>query len=379
MPFTLVESPGDQPLLADVLPDCLAAMGVPSPDATGRLDLPEVRGAIVILVDGLGAHQLRARSGHARTITRAWNDGTAQSFPSTTVSGITSLTTASRAGDHGMVAYSVWDREQRMYLNQLSGWGTNMPPDTWQLRDTVFETVRGASPVVVSVEDYRESGLTLASLRGADYLGAETMRDRSEVAAQAARELAHPLIYLYHAELDQTGHSQGWESDAWTVRLEELDASIDRLLELVPDDIGILLLADHGMVDVARERQRDIDDALPSDVVAVAGEPRLRHIYLPDDATDLDREVLASRLRAAEGDLAVALTRDEAIARGWYGDDVDPEVFDRIGDVVLAAVGDVSYYVRPMPASMRQMIGQHGSVTPEETTVPLVRLGAFVR
>jgi hypothetical protein len=354
-------------------------MGAPSPGASGRLDLPEVRGVIVILVDGLGAHQLRARSGHARTITRAWNDGTAQSFPSTTVSGITSLTTASRAGAHGMVAYSVWDREQRMYLNQLSGWGANMPPDTWQLRDTVFETVRGASPVVVSVEDYRDSGLTLASLRGADYLGAETMHERSEVAAQAARELAHPLIYLYHAELDQTGHSQGWESDAWTARLEELDASIDRLLELVPDDIGILLLADHGMVDVARDRQRDIDDVLPSDVVAVAGEPRLRHIYLPDDATDLDREVLASRLRAAEGDLAVALTRDEAIARGWYGDDVDPEVFDRIGDVVLAAVGDVSYYVRPMPASMRQMIGQHGSITPEETTVPLVRLGAFAR
>lgn len=341
--------------------------------------MPEVRGVIVILVDGLGAHQLRARSGHARTITRAWNDGTAQSFPSTTVSGITSLTTASRAGAHGMVAYSVWDREQRMYLNQLSGWGEHMPPDTWQLCDTIFETVRGASHVVVSVEDYRDSGLTLASLRGADYLGAETMLERSEVAAQAARELAHPLIYLYHAELDQTGHSQGWESDAWTARLEELDASIDRLLELVPDDIGILLLADHGMVDIPRERQRDIDDALPSDVVAVAGEPRLRHIYLPDDATDLDREVLTSRLRAAEGDLAVALTRDEAIARGWYGDDVDPEVFDRIGDVVLAAVGDVSYYVRPMPASMRQMIGQHGSITPEETTVPLVRLGAFAR
>lgn len=269
MPFTLVESPGDQPLLADVLPDCLAAMGVPSPDATGRLDLPKFAAPSSSSWTASGrissgpARGMRARSRVPERRHRA-------KLPQPR-SGITSLTTASRAGDHGMVAYSVWDREQRMYLNQLSGWGTNMPPDTWQLRDTVFETVRGASPVVVSVEDYRDSGLTLASLRGADYLGAETMRERSEVAAQAARELAHPLIYLYHAELDQTGHSQGWESDAWTARLEELDASIDRLLELVPDDIGILLLADHGMVDVARERQRDIDDALPSDVVAVAG------------------------------------------------------------------------------------------------------------
>lgn len=379
MPFTLVESSADQPLLADVLPDCLAAMGVTAEGATGRLNLPEVRGVIVLLVDGLGAHQLRARSGHARTISKAWDAGTAQSFPSTTVSGITSLTTASRAGDHGMVAYSVWDRDGRRYLNQLSGWGEHMRPDSWQLRDTVFETVRGAQPVVVSVEDYRESGLTLASLRGAEYRAGETMLERSEVAAQAARELAHPLIYLYNAELDQVGHSLGWQSDDWTARLEELDAAVARLLELVPDDIGILLLADHGMIDVARDKQRDIDDALPSDVVAVAGEPRLRHIYLPDDATDLDREVLASRLRAAEGELAEVLTRDEAIARGWYGADVDPEAFDRIGDVVLAAVGDVSYYVRPMPSSMRQMIGQHGSITPEETTVPLVRLGAFAR
>ncbi|MFD2758968.1 alkaline phosphatase family protein [Gulosibacter faecalis] len=352
-------------------------MGITDSRSTGRLGLPEVRGVVVVLVDGLGALQLRARAKHAPTLTRAWNGATARSFPSTTVAGITSLTTASPAGMHGMVAYSVWDRQERLYLNQLSGWGELMPPDSWQLCDTVFETVRGAQPVVVSVDAYRESGLTLASLRGAEYRAAETMLARSEVAAAAADQLANPLIYLYHAELDQVGHAQGWESDAWTARLEELDASIDRLLELLPDDIGVLLLADHGMLDIAPERQVDLDDALSSDVVAVAGEPRLRHIYLDDSATDLDREVLAGRLRRAEGSRAEVHTRDEAIALGWYGREVDPEAADRIGDVIVAATGDVSYYVRAMPASMRQMIGQHGSITLEETTVPLVRLGAF--
>ena len=85
------------------------------------------------------------------------------------------------------------------------------------------------------------------------------------------------------------------------------------------------------------------------------------------------------RWQEAEGARSWVLTRDEAIAAGLFGD-VDPAVRPRIGDVLVAARAGVAYYDDREPDKKPQrMIGQHGSMTDQERTVPLVRLGAFAR
>jgi hypothetical protein len=83
--------------------------------------------------------------------------------------------------------------------------------------------------------------------------------------------------------------------------------------------------------------------------------------------------------RGARRRRAWIVDRDEAIASGWFGD-VHPEARGRIGDVLVAARGLIAYYDSRDPnPGPRRMIGQHGSLTPEELLVPLVRLGAYER
>jgi hypothetical protein len=72
-------------------------------------------------------------------------------------------------------------------------------------------------------------------------------------------------------------------------------------------------------------------------------------------------------------------TRDEAIADGLFGPAVAGEVRGRLGDVIVAARGLWAFYDDRLSDKRAQTkIGQHGSLTPEETTVPLIRLGAYV-
>jgi len=71
------------------------------------------------------------------------------------------------------------------------------------------------------------------------------------------------------------------------------------------------------------------------------------------------------------GDRAEVLTRDQAIARGWFGT-VEPSVLPRLGDVLVASRGDnaiLSSLDFPYEVTL---VGMHGSLTPDEMLIPLM-------
>ena len=66
--------------------------------------------------------------------------------------------------------------------------------------------------------------------------------------------------------------------------------------------------------------------------------------------------------------------------RDRYGWDVPAARIRPIGDVLVAARAAVAYYDdRVRDKGAQNMVGQHGSLTPEERMVPLLRLGAFAQ
>ena len=100
---------------------------------------------------------------------------------------------------------------------------------------------------------YEKSGLTLASMRGLAYVGAESVGERVATAAAALRRDDHALVYAYYSDLDSTGHRCGCMSDAWTYQLANVDLFVEQLPSALPPDAVLLVTADHGMVDVSWE------------------------------------------------------------------------------------------------------------------------------
>lgn len=357
--------------LADVLPNCFAALrGESNP-----LGLSAVSCAIVLLADGLGEINLRARRGHARTLAaRIDRDGPLDAgFPSTTVASLASLTTGTHPGDHGMVGYTALDPEGDRVVNVLSGWEeSGLDPATWQRRPTLFES-EPESAIVVGPQMYRNSGLTRAVLRGAEYRGADSLEDRVAVALAAAREQAPRLIYVYAPETDIAAHRGGANGAGYTDALEALDAAVRRLVEGIGASAGLLVTADHGIIDVPSDHHRIVPGELLAGVRHVAGEPRGLQLHLE---AGVGTSTVAAAWRAWVDDEAWVATRDAAIAAGWFGEQVDAEVQRRIGDVLVVADAPVAYYL-DAAAPSRGMVGQHGGLTDMERTIPLLRFGAF--
>lgn len=350
-----------------------------------QFGLPAASGAVVVLVDGLGAANIQARAGHARFLSGRMSkrDVIRSVLPSTTAAGITSLTTGRMPGEHGLVGYRVLDRVHDRIVNQLTGWDAGMVPETWQRVPTLFETAAeaGVRSFAVGSGKHIGSGFSRAVLRGAEYRAANTMADSFAVAREVVAREPGALVYLYVSELDRTAHAHGWESDRWLAYLEQLDAEVAAFERDLPRGVGLLVTADHGVIDVPAHRHVFVDDRpeLLEGVRHVAGEPRFLSFYVEPGLDDSARAALVEAWRAAEGHRAWVLARDEAIEAGVYGPVAD-EVRERIGDVLIAARSGIAYYDRRETNRQGElMVGQHGSLTDEETRIPLIRGGAYTR
>jgi hypothetical protein len=359
--------------LADVVPAVGAAIGVKvRPDvAEGALDLPEAPAYVVLLIDGLGARLLERYPDEApylSSLMATQQPGTA-GVPTTTATSLSSFGTGLPPGAHGLVGFTSRIPGTDRLLNALF-WDKSVDPKQWQPHATAFTGLRlnGASVTVVNKREFRDSGLTVAAHRGADFVGADRVGERIAAAVAASRERPS-LTYLYDGDLDWTGHRYGVDSEPWLQQLVMVDAQAEQLREALPAEVRLMVVADHGMVDSPSSHRVDVDRELDlrDGLVLMGGEARFRHLYC---RTGADATVAATWTELL-GDRAEVLTRDEAMMRGWFGA-VEPAVLPRIGDVLVACRGDHAVVSTVDFAYESTLVGLHGSLTEDEMLIPML-------
>jgi Type I phosphodiesterase / nucleotide pyrophosphatase len=354
--------------LSDVLPSVAAALGVPGEPNT--LDLPAGPRYAVLLLDGLGWNLLRRHADLAPYLSSLPGRVLTAGVPSTTAASLTSLGTGLPPGSHGIVGYSSIVPETGALLNALA-WDAPVDPRRWQPHRTVFERIAAAGVATRNVSKTRfdSSGLTAAAFRGSAHRGADSVEDRLDATRFASREGSRSLVYVYDSQLDYIGHGHGSESAYWRKELGAADSLAQRVRAALPKDAVLLVTADHGMVDIAPDQRIDLDadPALTDGLRLIGGESRFRHLYCVDGAAPDVVQTYRERL----GDLALVLSREEAVERGWFGQ-VEDRVAPRIGDVVVASLGPVALVAARRFAQEAALIGLHGSLTEDEMAIPLL-------
>ncbi|MFD6419916.1 alkaline phosphatase family protein [Streptomyces sp. NPDC060194] len=367
--------------LADLLPTLAAGQEVPG-FTPAIAELAPADRACVFLIDGLGWEQLlghpaeapfltsliaSSRGGSGRPITAG--------FPATTASSLASVGTGLPPGRHGLPGYTVLDPATGELMNQLR-WQPWTDPYAWQPHPTVFQLAdaAGVHTAQVSSPKFQHTPLTKVALSGGTFHGRLAGEERVDHAAAQLAAADRALVYTYYAEVDAAGHRFGVDSDAWRGQLMYVDRLVQRLAEQLPPRAALYVTADHGMVDIPfdEESRIDFDEdwELSAGVARLGGEGRARHVYaVPGAAADVLtcwREVLGDRFWVAG--------RDEAVAAGWFGPDVEPRVLARIGDVVAAAHDLAAVTATEREPNESALVGMHGSMTSAEQLVPLLEV-----
>lgn len=358
-PFTAGERPG----LLDVLPPLL--------------EQPRPGRDLVVVLDGAGAELLAAHRALTPTLRRL-EDVTERIrtvAPSTTASAMVSLHTGLAPLVHGVLGYLGHDPATGRAVNQLTG-EKGVDPAAWMPLPTPVE---GGTRRAVQVAPAKHAGSHLSGVafRGWEFLG-HGRGDRVE-AVRTALHRAGPdgLVHLHVDDVDHAGHRYGVDSPQWRAALEEVDGLLGALLRRLPRGTRLTVTADHGMVDTSPEHTIDLADhpALLRLTTQITGEPRALALHaVPGDGAE---EELAAGMRELMGERALVLRRAEVLDTGLLGlvgMEAPERVAGRLADVLVLGRGrwSVDDYSR-RPERARAMIGVHGSLTPAESWIPLLR------
>jgi hypothetical protein len=375
----VVESAGrtPEPLLPDwngpsihrVVPTLLGELARP-----GSAPLPpwfpapvaEARQIVLLVIDGLGAEQLRERSRIASVLTSGTGASLTTVAPSTTACALTTLVTGRVPAEHGVVGYRVALDGDVMNVLQWSVRGADVrmrvPAPDFQ----PFESFPGATaPVpVVTRHDYGPTGFTAAHLGHAELHRWYTPAGL----VTAVRQLVgagSPFVYAYYEGIDKVAHAQGL-GEYFDDELRAVDRLVGDVLAALPPGAVLVVTADHGQVDVG-ESVEVLGPEIMQDVTLLSGEGRFRWLHVRAGAGD----DVAQAATALHGDVAWVRTKEQIIDENWLGGVPSAAIAARLGDVALVPFAPTAF-LDPADTGELRLKARHGSLTPAEMLIPLL-------
>jgi len=325
-----------------------------------------VRGAravVLLVLDGLGWDAVQRHAPQLPVLSALEGGPITTVVPSTTAAALTSIACGAAPAVHGVVGYRMRVGGRALNVLRWQSSPEETVPDPAEVQP--LPPFLGRRVPAVTRAEFRSTGFTTAHLRDQDFIGWRTTSALLELVPETV-EGGAPFVYAYYDGVDKVAHEYGLRSPVYSTELVLTDRLVADLLDRLPRDVALLIVADHGQVQVGAEGAIALDDVRRL-VAAYAGEGRFRSLYArPGGARELE-----AACAALYADRAWVLSRERLFDEGWLGNGAGLAIRGRVGDVILAAREPV-IFVDPGQMKETQMLSQHGSFTAAEMEVPLL-------
>lgn len=326
---------------------------------------------VLILADALGAINLKNAQNYAPFLRKMRAKIISTCIPSTTTSAITTLTTSSMPSETNMLGWSIIDPKNKKLVKLLSFENCHLKPDIFQPTQTWFEILSDnmIESFFVGMSKFENSGFTSASFKASTFVSVNSHSEITDKIIFLNRKNAK-FIYSHWAKIDQLGHRQGSENYFWDLEIESFDRFISELYSRLASKTLLIVVADHGMVNVDEENKIYLNDFKYYDCIEnVAGEPRSLHVHLKNTLRIEEKEKILKHLELFLDDKAYVVTAKKPCI--CNKNIFENKAWEILGDCVIFAKKNYVIYdkKRHMP-QMRAMKGVHGSITDEEMLIP---------
>ncbi|HKJ86148.1 MAG TPA: alkaline phosphatase family protein, partial [Spirochaetia bacterium] len=336
---------------------------------------------LFVLVDGLGV-SLQDRFPRGGFFTTSLARPLNSVFPSTTAVALTSLATAAWPAEHGITGWFTYFPEHRRVIAPLLfreratdiaggeiGLGMNDLVTEKPVLGSFFRTVASVLPKEISTGEY-----ATWSRAGTPIVPYRSFEHARRILTRLYRRPAGPTYtYLYLLTVDKLSHVHGSSSDEVAAEVRRVDGMLARVRESIPPSVRMIVTADHGLVDVPRERHYELhdDDPLARHLLAGQTGEAAAPVFHVEPGTDEQSFLDAFTAHPASASFSLFRT-SELARRGVYGPvPLSDAASLHLGDYVGIATDPATLEYVPDGRTAVAHVGVHGGLRPGEIQVPL--------
>lgn len=322
------------------------------------------RNVLLVLIDGLGQANLD-RLSDPHSVLREHRIGTLNSvFPPTTVAATTAIMSGKTPIETGWLGWCQYVKEldksvvfftNKDYYDEEVTFDHNVA-STYVPYDNLYKQIEAASPDVKTHEIF-------PAFRTPQN---DTFLKQVDVALALTKEPGRHFAYVYWDQLDSLMHEFGPGSIEVKRQLDQIEEGVAKLNELIESDTIVLLIADHGQVDVCPidltkytalwdtlSHEPSIESRATSFFVKPGLEPHFESLF-----------------RLFFRDYFVLYKKEDVLQMELFGPGKPHPKFDEFLGQYLAIAVD-AYYFKTNRGRF-EMKGQHAGLCADEMLVPLV-------
>ena len=321
-----------------------------------------VNHVIYMLLDGLGMNIIREHLDHDSFVRRNLAKTVTSVFPPTTSAATTAVLSAKPPIETGWLGWMQRFESigRHVILFRNTDYYTEESLDIDIKKDhlpyeTITETIGRVRP------DVKTTVLFPSFVPN----GYKTFSDMLFALDVITDTNAKSMSYAYWTEPDLSIHEKGIKADDVGTLVRDLDRSLSDFSKTLPGDALLVLIADHGMIDVKADPLHDDTELLAMLKTMPSLESRVTVFHLKDGMKD----AFIRHFKETYKDNYALFESETLIEQGLFGTGpVHPLARDFLGDMIAVATKDRMLSVTkgfPFKA-------HHAGMTKEELEVPLV-------
>lgn len=317
---------------------------------------------VLMLIDGMGINIMNNHLSKDDLLYKNLKMSLSSVFPPTTVAATNALLSGKAPYESGYVGWMQYnkidDAHTMVFLNEDFYDGSK------KLSVHMMKDMLAYDDILTKINNINPAVHTEKIMPGFAVGGYHTFDEQLDRALMITKGKPS-FSYLYHDQPDSVIHKYGTEDQNVTHLLKNINASYERFLSEIDDDVFVITIADHGLVDVEMFFIHEYKDFLDTLRMMPALESRCGAFYLKEGMDNEFKTLFHQYFQPG----FLLLSKEEFYKTNLLGPgSKHPHLDDFIGDYMAISIGNKAiHYLKDKGHK-----GHHAGLTKEELEIPLI-------
>ncbi len=318
------------------------------------------RCVIALLIDGMGSEITKKKLKEEDFFRKNQRKTVSTVYPPTTTAATTAFQTARSPKENAWLGWNQYfkelDDQVILFRNQSQYGEEKYPGFSWK-----------TLPVLSLQDELSQHGIKADSVwpGWSEHNPCRTYQCMLEKLTDLTADKDMRFVYAYWDRLDEMMHELGPSDERVDWELKRLDQLTATFAEQLSEDVGLLIIADHGQIDV-EHYALDQDEELCSCFRKPPSlEARTPAFFIKPECMD----TFSKLFRAKFKDSFELLSHNEVVQSGIFGPGTaHPRFEEFIGDYTAFAISDLQLdYIKG-----KNLLGNHAGTLDAERLIPVI-------